>query len=49
MTKVCQDIKEIILNRLNLQHEPLVKLNDNMLQFINQIEKIVIDYNDQAL
>ena len=41
--KSLKDTKQLILNRLNLKEEPEIKMNKNTLNFIDQLENIIID------
>lgn len=44
--KSIQDTKKLILNRLNLDHEPVVKINKNTLSFIDQLENKILSENE---
>ena len=41
--KSIQDTKKLILSRLNLDQEPKVEINKNMLNFIEQIENSILE------
>jgi hypothetical protein len=41
--KSLQDTRKLILSRLNLEHEPHVKMNENTFSFINQIENEILN------
>jgi len=41
--KSIQDTKKLILNRLNLDHEPKIEINKNTLNFIEQLENNMLE------
>jgi hypothetical protein len=46
--KSLQDTRKLILSRLNLEHEPHVKLNENTFSFINQIENEILNEEEEG-
>lgn len=41
--KSIEDMKKLILSRLNLDHEPVIKLNKNTMSFIDQLENRILN------
>jgi hypothetical protein len=46
--KSLQDTKNLILSRLNLDHEPQIKINKNTLNFLEQLESKVLNEPDSS-
>ena len=44
--KSIKDTKKLILNRLNLDHEPKIEINKNTLSFIEQLENSIMEEDE---